>query len=196
MEKFLSERVLMALRFAAIAHREQRRKDRFESPYISHPAAVGMILGKAGANDDVVCAGIMHDVIEDTKFSYENIEKGFGSSVADLVKWVSENKDLEFLERKESYLVNLANAPMEARMISAADLLANRVDMLALHRQGEDIWSKFTWGAKDTFSYDRRRIGIIKELVKHPFVEELEGVVRELEGLFLENNCEVVGELV
>jgi (p)ppGpp synthase/HD superfamily hydrolase len=60
-----------------------------------------MILGKAGANDDVVCAGIMHDVIEDTKFSYENIEKGFGSSVADLVKWVSENKDVEFLERKD-----------------------------------------------------------------------------------------------
>lgn len=185
MDRYLSEKVLMALRFAAIAHIEQRRKDRFESPYISHPAAVGMILVKADAMEDVICAGIMHDVIEDTKFSYENIEKGFGSGVADLVRWVSENKDLEFLERKESYLVNLAKAPMEARMISGADLLANRIDMLALHRQGEDIWSKFTWGAKDTFSYDRRRIGIIKELVKHPYVEELEGVVRELEGIFL-----------
>lgn len=135
----LSTRLIEALEFAAMAHDGQYRRGNAQVPYIAHPAGVGLILMKAGASEDAVIAGILHDVIEDTKFDYEDIEKRFGQQVADLVKWVTIPSDLEWLASKLAYLDNLEKAPAEAKLVSAADMLYNRADLINSMRRDKEF---------------------------------------------------------
>lgn len=127
---YISDKIILALEFSARAHKDQFRKDELKTPYFSHPAGIGLILAQTGCREEVVMAGILHDVIEDTEFTYEDIVESFGKEVADLVRWVSIPEETKGIAGKESYLKNLANAPAEARLISAADMLYNRADML------------------------------------------------------------------
>ena len=78
-----------AIIFAAIAHKDQTRKST-NIPYVSHPFAVGMILQKAKCSDEVVAAGILHDTLEDTSTTYEELAEEFGTKVAQLVRSASE----------------------------------------------------------------------------------------------------------
>jgi (p)ppGpp synthase/HD superfamily hydrolase len=174
--------ILKALRLAAVAHVRQTRKDDDHTPYISHPAMVGMILREHGAQAPTVAAGILHDVIEDTKYGYDELARACSSEVADLVLWVTENNQLPFIERKAEYLHKLAQAPTEALMISAADLLANRLDGLLAMDRGEDLWGKFHWGPKENFIYDEKRLKIISEKLgdKHALVKQLQTAITDL----------------
>lgn len=183
MSHSLTPKVLKALEFAAISHDGQKRKGGDMAPYISHPYAVGLILSQAGFNEDVVIAGIFHDLIEDTNVTHEEIKQNFGQTVADLVAEVSEDKSLDYFARKEKYLEHLKIATPEAASISAADLFANRLSMLNAIESGVDIWHNFKLGPKETFAFDRKRLAIIKTRTKHEFITEVETLVEELEKL-------------
>ena len=74
-----------ALQIASIAHEGQYRKNT-KIPYIAHPVAVGMILQKAGYSEEMVAAGILHDTVEDTDITMEDIEREFGLEVARIVE--------------------------------------------------------------------------------------------------------------
>lgn len=181
MNLFLSKKLLSALKFASRAHEDQKRKDMSRTPYISHPAAVGLILQKAGFSEDVIIAGILHDVIEDTKFTFENIQEQFGETVAKLVQEVSEDTHLAHDARKENYLQNLANASTDAIAISAADLLANRVDMLTNFADGDEIWLRppYNMDIEKKIERDMRRFDIIQSKSNIAFLSELENVLEE-----------------
>jgi hypothetical protein len=140
---YLSQNIIKALEFASIAHRNQARVGPDKVPYISHPAAVGMVLWKAGFTDEVVMAGILHDVIEDTDYTYDDIQREFGKQIADWVAEVSEDAALPHDEKKEQYLTQLAAASMEAKAVSAADLLANRYSMLTGLSKDHITWRNF-----------------------------------------------------
>lgn len=183
MSIFLTPKVLKALEFAAISHDGQKRKGGDMAPYISHPYAVGLILSQAGFNEDVVIAGIFHDLIEDTNVTYEELQQKFGETIADLVLEVTEDKSLDFFPRKEKYLEHLKTATPEAASISAADLFANRLSMLNAIESGLDFWQNFKLGPKETFAFDRRRLEIIKSRTSHQFITEVETLVKELEKL-------------
>lgn len=71
--------------FAIRAHMGQVRKSEPDKPMIMHPIGVGMLLESFGYDDNVVAAGYLHDVIEDTKYTIEDIEKEFGNDIATLV---------------------------------------------------------------------------------------------------------------
>lgn len=174
MELFLGEKLLSALHYASIAHRNQLRKGPSNIPYISHPAAVGMILWKAGYSEDITAAGILHDVIEDTEFGYDDIKQKFGARVADLVKDVSENLDLPYEERKNAYLDHLETAPDEAKAISGADLLANRYSMIEEERNGFRFWK--VW--KRQIEFDLRRLSILSS-ANLPFFDELSQITKQ-----------------
>src|SRR5207237_3593873 len=114
-----------ALEMAAEAHEGQFRKGT-EIPYISHPAAVGLMLAKAGCSDDVVAAGILHDTVEDTYVTLEQIRQAFGERVAAIVEGCSEpDKTAPWEERKRHTLQYLRTALWEVRLVACAGKLHN-----------------------------------------------------------------------
>ena len=96
------DRLLRALRFASEKHRRQRRKDAEGSPYINHPIAVATVLcAEAGVTDEVtLLAAVLHDTVEDTETSFEELEQEFGADVANLVRELTDDKSLRKEERK------------------------------------------------------------------------------------------------
>ena len=167
-----------ALAFAARAHRDQLRKGTDEHaddldtligcgvPYFMHPAAVGMLLLEHGADDDVVIAGILHDVTEDTEVTEVLLEREFGSTVARLVADASEpDKSLSWRERKEHTLEHLETASFEAKLIAAADKLHNVQSIeLDVATVGAAVWKRFNASREDQAWYYS---GIGKALAKH-----------------------------
>lgn len=96
------DRLVAATDFAAIKHKDQRRKDSDQTPYINHPIGVAQILSKEGSvtDVDVLIGALLHDTVEDTECSFEEIEKEFGSRVKSIVAEVTDDKNLEKMERK------------------------------------------------------------------------------------------------
>ena len=95
-------RLLRAAYFAALKHRSQRRKGSEADPYINHPLHVASLLAGAGKTSDVnvLIAALLHDAVEDTDATLDDIREQFGEEVADLVAEVSDDKSLPKHERK------------------------------------------------------------------------------------------------
>jgi (p)ppGpp synthase/HD superfamily hydrolase len=181
---FLSQKVLEAFEFAAFAHQGQFRKNPGNIPYFSHPAAVGLILGRGGFRDEVVIAGLLHDVIEDTLFKEDAIRERFGEEILQLVMGVTEDKGLKWDERKQSYNNHLQTVSEEILAISGADLLANRTSLLLELQAGRNPWNSFSKNPKiymeKMIASDYDRIAIIKQRLNNLLVEELELVEQEV----------------
>lgn len=123
--------LLEALQFAADKHRAQRRKDVDESPYINHPLEVATILATVGQVTDlaILLAAVLHDTIEDTETTPEELEDLFGPAVRALVLEVSDDKQLPKEERKR---LQIEHAPMlssGAKVIKLGDKIANVQDV-------------------------------------------------------------------
>ena len=120
-----------AVAFATEAHRGQVRKGADADPYISHPLAVVSILADEAQITDWVtlCAAVLHDTIEDTGTSHDDLETAFGIEVADLVAEVSDDKRLPKHERKEKQIAQAAHASSRAKLVKLADKIANLRDI-------------------------------------------------------------------
>ena len=123
--------VLDALRFASQKHRDQRRKDSFQSPYINHLIHVVDILWRVGQihDRDVLVAAVLHDVIEDTETTTEEIAARFGENIAHLVQEVTDDKTLNKEQRKRLQLENAPHKSYGARLIKLADKTSNVHDI-------------------------------------------------------------------
>lgn len=123
--------VFRALRFAADKHRNQRRKDSDGTPYINHLITVLDILWEIGGVRDPVtlAAAVLHDAIEDTETSHAELDREFGTAVADLVAEVTDDKTLPKQRRKELQIERAASASPRARQIKLADKSANISDI-------------------------------------------------------------------
>jgi guanosine-3',5'-bis(diphosphate) 3'-pyrophosphohydrolase len=126
-----TRRVFGALRFAADRHRDQPRKDTDASPSINHPIALAEALISIGGTTDpiVLCAALLHDVIEDTRTTREELLQRFGREVADVVLDVSDDKGLPKDVRKRLQIANAPNLSRRAKLIKLADLLCNLTDL-------------------------------------------------------------------
>lgn len=124
------ETVLRAAAFAAEKHRNQRRKDEDASPYINHPIQLAYILVQAGVADPVVLAGaLLHDTIEDTNTSHDELEIVFGHEIANIVAECSDDKRLGKLERKQAQIDHAARLSHKAKLVKLADKIANVSDI-------------------------------------------------------------------
>ncbi len=130
--------VLRALEFAALAHEGQRRRGTAQVPYISHPAAVGLILARAGFDDAVVAAGVLHDVIEDTPVTAAELHVHFGEAITNIVLGASEDKSLGYDARKAAYVEQVRHAAVSVKAVSCADKIANLTNLIILYEAGED----------------------------------------------------------
>ena len=144
MEKIITDRVHEAIIFAAAAHSGQKRKAT-DLPYIIHPMEVLQILCEMDAGEDLKIAGLLHDTLEDTETTPEQIEKQFGKRVLELVQSNSENKELSWQERKQHTIDLLCKIDdIEIKMLILADKLANLKSMLSDYEvMGEELWERF-----------------------------------------------------
>jgi guanosine-3',5'-bis(diphosphate) 3'-pyrophosphohydrolase len=119
--------VARALDFAAQKHSHQRRKGLKAEPYINHLTEVALHLAEAssGADPALVMAGLLHDTIEDTNTTREELIGAFGEDVASLVAEVTDDKSLPREERKKRQVETAAAHSARARMIKLADKIAN-----------------------------------------------------------------------
>ena len=126
-----TRKVFQALAFAARKHRDQRRKDEDASPYINHPIALADILvNEGGVTDHVVlCVAILHDTIEDTETTYEELVVAFGREIADVVAEVTDDKSLDKAERKLLQIEHAAHASPRAKLVKLADKTCNLRDL-------------------------------------------------------------------
>lgn len=124
-------RLLRALDLAAAKHRDQRRKDEPRSPYINHPIAVARMLWECGVTDEsTVLAGVLHDTIEDTETTRDELAQLFGAEVADIVVEVTDDKSLPKARRKELQVEHAPHLSLAARRVKLADKTCNVRDII------------------------------------------------------------------
>ncbi len=184
MKKFFNAKIDKAIIYASWAHRKQLRKTELDVPYICHPVSVGFILQTAGFDEDTIIAGILHDTIEDTEVVAEDIEKSFGKRVKDLVLSVSEDKSLEWEERKNKYLEKVLAGSDSTKAISVADKIQNVQTLINNVDSGRtDFWQFFTMGKEITIDHYLKSAQKIKENWSHPLVDELLLLVQKLKKI-------------
>ncbi len=178
------EQVFKALDFAADKHKKQKRKGKNEIPFINHPIMVAQVLVEHGAvHDPVTLIGaILHDTIEDTATSREEIVERFGKEVLDLVLEVSDDKSLCKADRKEQQVLTASSKSDRAKNLKIADKVCNVLDMVryppdwSLSRKLEYVeWSEAVVDGlrgvnaaleqhfDETVAYVRRRLELQKD---------------------------------
>lgn len=159
-----------AIEFATKAHEGQFRKGT-KRPYIVHPVEVADIVTSMTDDEEVICAAVLHDTIEDCSWVTRDllVEK-FGERVASLVQHESEDKSKTWEERKSATIAHLKDAPREIRMIALGDKLSNMRDIDRDYPKfGEDFWLRFRMKSKDAMGWYYK---ILKEVLKDGFEQE------------------------
>jgi GTP diphosphokinase / guanosine-3',5'-bis(diphosphate) 3'-diphosphatase len=125
--------LIRATAFAAHKHRNQRRKDAEASPYINHPIALADVLANEGnvADEAVLAAALLHDTIEDTETSMEELVAQFGQEAAEIVAEVTDDKTLPKAERKRRQVEHAATISGKAKLVKLADKICNLRDIAA-----------------------------------------------------------------
>lgn len=143
--------LLSAVNFACEKHKYQKRKNN-DTPYINHPIRVAHILQGAGIDDENILIGaILHDTIEDTNTTYDEIKNNFNEKIANIVQEVSDDKSLAKVIRKKLQIEHSKNISMESKLVKLADKIDNLSDLLLLPPKnwcnkrvtGYFVWSKF-----------------------------------------------------
>jgi hypothetical protein len=158
-----STRLERALRYAALCHDGQKRRGE-PVPYVEHVAGVAMVLDRLGFGEDVVIAGLLHDVVEDSEATLDEVRARFGPVVAGLVGYSSEVKTdalgvkRPWADRKRDHLAALAVAPPEARAVALADKLHNLVSIAYDLAAGLEVWPQFHAARPDVLNYYRTAV--------------------------------------
>jgi (p)ppGpp synthase/HD superfamily hydrolase len=177
-----------AIQFAMRAHRGQFRKGT-SVPYIVHPLAVGRILAEAGCEQDIVIAGFLHDTVEDTAVTLDEIQAEFGERVADMVSAVTESdRSAPWKDRKQETLDKLQAADDDVLSIALADKIDNMRSIQAyLKRDGEKMWKKFNRPREDQTWYFRSLAACFQARIKQaPALEYLPEFLELVEKVFPE----------
>ena len=124
---------LSALEFAAEKHKNQKRKGAEASPYINHPIAVAKILAEEGGvtDESLLIAAILHDTVEDTATTPQELVARFGADVAALVGEVTDDKSLPKERRKELQIINAPHKSARAKQLKIADKISNIRDIVS-----------------------------------------------------------------
>lgn len=123
--------LLDVIHFTADKHRYQRRKDPDATPYINHPLSVAELLARVGGVTDavVLMAAVLHDTVEDTKTSFDEIEARFGKAVRDVVAEVTDDKSLTKDVRKQQQIDHAAHSSSRAKLVKLGDKICNVIDV-------------------------------------------------------------------
>jgi len=144
--------LIKATAFAARKHKDQRRKDDASSPYINHPVSLADVLVHEGGVTDLptIAAALLHDTIEDTETTAEEIEVHFGATIRSIVEEVSDDKSLGKQACKQMQITKAPTLSSQARAVKLADKICNLRDVVVNppsgwtleRRQGYFDWAK------------------------------------------------------
>lgn len=182
----MNSRLHEAIMFATKAHNGQVRKGS-PYPYIIHPMEVLQILTEMRMPEEVLMAGVLHDTVEDTDTTLEDIERTFGRNVAELVGYHTEDKSKTWQERKENGIREIHDGSTNVRALVLADKLANLRSLADdVEAIGEDVWSRFN------APYEKQKwyYGAMVEEFSHfngliesePYYEELKSLYQKVFG--------------
>jgi GTP diphosphokinase / guanosine-3',5'-bis(diphosphate) 3'-diphosphatase len=126
-------KIIEAIAFAAEKHRNQRRKDADASPYINHPIALANLLANEGnvTDETVILGAVLHDTIEDTETTEQELHRLFGKDVTDVVIEVTDDKTLPKAERKRLQIEHAGHISQRAQLVKLADKICNLRDIAA-----------------------------------------------------------------
>ena len=131
MDKTNTDLLMKALSFAAYKHRHQSRKGVKPIPYINHPIAVADLIVRTGhvSDPEIIAAALLHDTVEDTKTTPEELEAEFGPVISQMVAELTDDKKLEFAERKRRQIDHAPSLSQRARIVKLADKTCNLRDV-------------------------------------------------------------------
>lgn len=131
-----THKIEQAIRAAAVLHKDQVRKGDMPFPVISHLVSVAMIVADYTNDEDIITAALLHDTLEDTDYTAEELQEDFGGKVRDIVEALSEpqtetnGEKTIWKKRKNVYVEQLKTAPHEALIVCAADKIHNMRTMV------------------------------------------------------------------
>ena len=176
----------LAVGFAARAHQTQHRKIG-DLPYIAHPVGVAFILLRMNCPETVVAAGLLHDTVEDTNVTLEEIRKKFGDEVADIVAGCTEppKKGNSWETRKLHMIHTLTGASLSIKLVAAADKYHNLSHSLYTSREGgKSIWGRFGRGIEQQAWYYRNVsesiLANVPEPDRYPIFQQLLDVIDDM----------------
>ncbi|MDK2917979.1 MAG: hypothetical protein PWQ37_712 [Candidatus Petromonas sp.] len=175
-----------AIEMAAKAHEGHHRKSS-DVPYIVHPFEVAMILQENGADTDVIVAGILHDILEDTEITKKNMKDVFGEKILSLVLAASEElegRDKRPWEDRKRHTIDYAkSAALDEKMIICADKLSNIRSMIRNHKRiGDKLWERFNAPYSKQKWYYMSLVQSLKELEGYDMYDEFKEAVKILFG--------------
>jgi len=183
-------KIQRAIKFAVKTHevyQKQKRKGKDVS-YIVHPLAVGILLARIGANDDTVCAGVLHDTIEDSvpekKVTFEMLEERFGKAVAQIVLDVTEtDKSLPWEERKKQAARHVETFSHDSLLVKSADVINNMTEVLDdFARYGDEVFLRFNASKENNLESKLKLIAaILKRWPENPFASDLKRLAELIE---------------
>ena len=200
----------LAKQFAIKAHKGQKRKSDIDKPMIIHPINVANILTEYGFDNNVIAAGYLHDVVEDTNYTLDDIEKIFGSDIASLVNGDTEpDKSLLWEERKKHTIENIKKLDLRHKAIVCADKISNLEDLRIISEiKGEYNYSCFKRGYESQkWYYEEIYISLIinedentsmfirlKELINHIFNQKTKDDY--IKNIIFDNNQDEYKQLI
>jgi len=196
------KKIQRAIKFAIKTHevyQKQKRKGK-DIAYITHPLTVGIILSRIGANDDIICAGILHDTMEDSisekKVTYEMLKERFGEKVAKMVSDVTEqNKGLSWEERKKLATEHVKKFSEDSLLLKSADVISNLFEVIDdYYKEGDIIFKRFNAPEPKKETIINSKIKLIETICEawdeNPLKDELISLVKNLEKIKANNSTE------
>lgn len=185
-------RIEKAIWTAAKYHAGQMRKSSGKKmPYLSHLLSVAEILAQYTSDEDTLIAGLLHDTVEDTDCTPDDLAKDFSPEIRDIVLAVSEDKNVEkdrkasWEDRKKSYLKNLKRGSDKAFMVSSADKIHNLRSMIEAYREcGEELWQNFNAPPDKKIWFYEEVFKIVKQRLKNAIVGEFQAELNAACELF------------
>ena len=170
-----------AIRFATEKHEGQCRKGTM-IPYIVHPMETMQILHSMDAGVELMMAGVLHDTLEDTETTYDELELLFGKKVADWVQVHTEDKQKTWEERKEKEIQDTIDGDINLKALVLADKLANlRAIARDYARIGDELWTRFSKGKENQAWYYSAIQDALWDTQLYP---EIQGAYWEFVGLY------------
>jgi len=160
--------LLKALAFSAMKHKDQRRKDVEASPYINHPITLAAVLCNEGHVTDigVICGALLHDTVEDTATTPDELTEVFGPTISNMVLEVTDDKSLSKAERKRQQIEHAAHLSNQAKLIKLADKISNLRDVAASPPAGWDLERR-----QEYFDWAKQVIDQLRGV--HPGLEQI-----------------------
>ena len=185
----MTQQIHEAIYYASKRHQGQVRKYT-DYPYFVHPMEVMGILIENGCSENVIIAGILHDVIEDTcedndvirGIVREQIKEKFGNDVLEIVSSESEDKSKTWQERKQATIDALKNESLEVRLVCCADKLSNILSIYAdMQKSGDKVFARFN-APKDNLKWYYSSIAESLNLDGYKMFDEYKEYVEKVFG--------------